>query len=67
MEGCLIACWLALRDDAEGVEYRPGEKAYLIKGDGVGDWRGFGRMLIWELGSEGRGQSSFTGWRELRA
>ena len=37
VEGCLIACWLALRDDVEGVEYRPGEKAYLVKGDGVGD------------------------------
>lgn len=37
VEGCLIACWLALREDVEGVEYRPGEKAYLIKGDGVRD------------------------------
>lgn len=37
VEGCLIACWLALREDVEGVEYRPGEKAYLVKADGVVD------------------------------
>ena len=24
-------------------------------------------MLVWDLGSEGREQSSSTGWRELRA
>lgn len=37
VEGCLIACWLALREDVEGVEYRPEEKAYLLKADAVVD------------------------------
>ena len=35
VEGCLIACWLALREDFEGVEYKSGEKAYLVKRDGI--------------------------------
>ena len=35
VEGCLIACWLALSDDVERVEYWPGEKSYLVKRDGV--------------------------------
>lgn len=35
VEGCLIACWLALSDDVKSVEYRPGQKSYLVKGDGV--------------------------------
>lgn len=35
VEGCLIACWLALSDDVERVEYRPGQKSYLVKRDGI--------------------------------
>lgn len=35
VEGCLIACWLALREEVEEVMYKPGEKTYLVKRDGV--------------------------------
>ncbi len=54
VEGCLIACWLALREDVVGIEYRPGEKAYLIKGDGVRDvLEGFLRDIDMGLGKSG--------------
>lgn len=54
VEGCLIACWLALGEDVEGVEYRPGEKAYLLKGDGAGDvLEGFLKDIDTELGDRG--------------
>lgn len=35
VEGCLTACWLALSDDVERVEYWPGQESYLVKRDGV--------------------------------
>ena len=35
VEGFLIACWLALREDVETVEYKPGGLAYLL-GENVG-------------------------------
>ena len=31
----MIACWLALSDDVVRVEYRPGQKSYLVKRDGI--------------------------------
>lgn len=31
LEGFLIACWLALQDDVEGVEYQPGLTAYQVE------------------------------------
>lgn len=37
VEGCLIACWLALRGDVEKVKYQPTKKAYLLKKHEVGD------------------------------
>ena len=30
VEGFLIACWLALREDVETIEYKPEGKAYLL-------------------------------------
>lgn len=36
LEGCLIACWLALGDDVESVEYTPRREGmvYMVRGDG---------------------------------